>query len=158
MSINNVDIFMTALSIFVTIVSIGCSIWSFCSAKKSKKYKEGILILKDTLDLRSLLSQFLSESEHFMEKTRNKEWYRGIDVNVIISPLSRNLMLFGSIYHLISDSSNLKLKVHKLQNNIQHYDTASDFVRAETNDLITDIVDILHSVIHKTTDETSASL
>ena len=59
---DNINFWLTIIPIVVTVISIVCSIISFKSAKKAKRYKEETLKFKETLDLRSLLNQFMIES------------------------------------------------------------------------------------------------
>lgn len=147
------NLILTIVSILVTIISIGFSIWSFRSAKKSKEYKEQTLQLKDTFDLERLLGIFQAKSRNFQEKTREKNWYKGVDPNHIITPFKDVLSSFGSIYHLIGDADQKKLKqkVHELDQIVFEYDRAVPDDKKKVNVLIREITDILHTEIHKNT-------
>lgn len=56
-------------------------------------------MLKDTMDLKSLNSYFIIESQHFLKQTRSSDWFRGIDVNTVTSPFASVLMSFSASYH-----------------------------------------------------------
>lgn len=103
--IDNINFWLTIISIVVTVISIVCSIISFKSAKKAKRYKEETLKFKETLDLRSLLNQFMIESQNFQNRTRNLNWYKGQDANLVINPFNKVLLSFGEYYHLILNSA-----------------------------------------------------
>lgn len=153
MNIDNLNIILTGISILVTLVSIGFSIWAFNSAKKAEQYKEETLQLRDTFDLEGLLSRFQTESKYFFNNTRRKDWYKGIDINSIISPFKEVLSTFGRIYHLISekDRETLKKKVHDLDQIVFDYDKAKYTDKKKVNVLIREITDILHNEIHSNT-------
>ena len=104
-AIDTLNIILTSISIVVTIVSIFLSIWASSSAKKAKQYKEEVLEFRDVLNLEGLLSGFLTESKYFLDKTRDNNWYKGVDVTSIISPFKQVLFSFGNSYHLISNTS-----------------------------------------------------
>lgn len=141
------------ISICVTIISIGFSIWSFCSAKKAKQYKEETLQFKENIDLKGFLSRFQMESRYFLEKTRNRDWYKGIDVNTVISPFKDVLLNFGQWYHLVKESDVLKKKVYELNDIIQTYDKATSSNKKRVNILIMEITDILQQGIHSNIDK-----
>lgn len=73
MNIDNVNLILTIVSIVVTFISIVCSISSFRFAKKARQYKEETSMLKDTMDLKSLNSNFMIESQHFLKQTRSSD-------------------------------------------------------------------------------------
>ena len=140
---------LTGISIIATGISIIYSCKASKSAKLARQYKEETLHLRDVLDLESLLSRFLAESKYFSDKTRNKDWYRGIDVNYIISPFKDVLSSFGKLYHLVEAKDDLKNKVHILNDLIQTYDRATVSQKTRVNLLILEIGEILQQEIHK---------
>ena len=146
---DSMSFWCTVVSIFVTLLSIGFSICSFISAKKAKQYKEETLQVKGTIELESLHSRFLLESQRFLNNTRRIDWYKGVDENTIISPFSDILLNFGKCYHLVQDATDLKKKVHRLHEIIQIYPTATDLTRKEITGLVIDITDILQSEISR---------
>ena len=70
MNIDNVNLIFTIVSIVVTVISIFCSVLSFKSAKKAKQYKTEACMLKDTIDLKSLTSNFIVESVNHQYSVR----------------------------------------------------------------------------------------
>lgn len=152
----NIDFFnilLTIVSIIVTIVSIICSNSASSSAKAAKQYKEETLQLKDTFDLERLLGRFQIGSKHFQNHTRKKDWYKGIDVNTVISPFTDILSDFGKVYHLMEDHSLLKSKVHSLNEIVQMYSYATNAKKKETVNLIIEITDLLQQELHRNTNK-----
>ena len=147
-SVDNLNIILTAISILVTLVSIGFSIWSFNSAKKAEQYKEETLQLRDTFDLEGLLSRFQTESKYFLNNTRRKDWYKGIDISSIISPFKEVLSTFGRLYHLVNDANTLRNKIHELNELIENYDKANSLQKRTANKLILEVIEILQQEVH----------
>ena len=63
-------VIITAIYVVATII---ICYFNGKSAKAAKKYKEETLKFKETLDLRSLLNQFMLESQNYQNRTR-KIW------------------------------------------------------------------------------------
>lgn len=156
--IDNINFWLTIISIVVTVISIVCSIISFKSAKKAKRYKEETLKFKETLDLRSLLNQFMIESQNFQNRTRNLNWYKGQDANLVINPFNKVLLSFGEYYHLMENVNEIKAKVHSLQDDIQPFIRFTKDVQKEINILITEITEILQEETQKRTSEIITNL
>ena len=151
--IEYINIILTVVSIAATIVSIRYSILSCKSAKAAKKYKEDTLKFKETLDLRSLLNQFMLESQNYQNRTRDINWYKGQDANLVIKPFNKVLLSFGEYYHLIENANEIKEKVHSLQNVIQPYTRFTKVVQKDINNLITGITELLQEETRKRTSE-----
>ena len=151
--IDNINFWLTVISIVVTVISIICSIVSFKSAKKAKRYKEVTLNFKETLDLRSLLNLFMIESQNYQNRTRDLNWYKGQDANLVINPFNKVLMSFGEYYHLMENENEIKEKVHSLQNVIQPYTHFTRGVQKEINILIIEITELLQEETRKRTSE-----
>ena len=151
--IEYINIILTVVSIAATIVSIRYSILSCKSAKAAKKYKEDTLKFKETLDLRSLLNQFMLESQNYQNRTRDLNWYKGQDANLVINPFNKVLLSFGEYYHLMENENEIKAKVHSLQNVIQPYTRFTKDVQKEINNLITGITELLQEETRKRTSE-----
>lgn len=147
-SIDNLNIILTGISILVTLVSIGLSIWSFNSAKKAEQYKKETLQIRDTFDLEGLLSRFQTESKYFLNNTRRKDWYKGIDINSIISPFKEVLSVFGRLYHLVKDANTLRDKVYTLNEIVEIYDKANSHQKRTANQLIFEVIEILQQEVH----------
>ncbi len=148
-TIDTFNTVLTLISVVVTIVSIFFSIWAFSSAKKAKQYKEEVMEFRDVLNLEGLLNRFFIESKYFLNKTRDNNWFKGVDVTSIISPFREVLFSFGKSYHLISNYTTIKDKVHELNEMVQNYDKASSLQRKRANNLILEIADILQQELHK---------
>ena len=151
--IEYINIILTVVSIAATIVSIRYSILSCKSAKAAKKYKEDTLKFKETLDLRSLLNQFMLESQNYQNRTRDLNWYKGQDANLVINPFNKVLLSFGEYYHLIENANEIKEKVHSLQNVIQPYTRFTKVVQKDIKNLITGITELLQEETRKRTSE-----
>lgn len=151
--IDNINFWLTVISIIVTTISVICTIVSSRSAKKAKQYKEETLKFKDTLDLRSLLNQFMIESQNYQNRTRDLNWYKGQDANLVISPYNKVLLSFGEYYHLMENVNEIKEKVHSLQNAIQTYTRFTKDIQKEINNLITGITELLQEETRKRTSE-----
>ena len=123
------------------------------SAKAAKKYKEDTLKFKETLDLRSLLNKFMLESQNYQNRTRDLNWYKGQDANLVINPFNKVLLSFGEYYHLIENANEIKEKVHSLQNVIQPYTRFTKVVQKDINNLITGITELLQEETRKRTSE-----
>lgn len=103
------------------------------------------------LDLENLSSKFLAESKYFLDKTRSNDWYRGIDVNYIISPFKEVLSSFGKLYHLVNVEDDLEYKVHTSNDMIQTYDRATAIQKTTVNSLILETGEILQQETHNNT-------
>ena len=148
---DNVNFWFTVVSIIVTIISIVCSFLSWFFAKEAKQYKEETLTFKESLDLLSLLSKFRNESQKFQDNTREIDWYKGQNANLIISPFNQILLSFGNYYHLMKDAEEIKSKVHSLQKYIQAYSTFTSSTQKKINRLIIDITELLQKEIQNIT-------
>lgn len=93
-------------------------------------------MLKDTIDLKSLTSNFIVESQHFLKLTRSSDWFRGIDVSTVTSPFISVLMSFASSFHLMSNCEEIKFKVHKLTCQVQDYEKLDFKSKKKCQDLI----------------------
>ena len=108
-------------------------------------------MLKDTMDLKSLTSNFMIESQHFLKLTHSSDWFRGIDVNTVTSPFTSVLMSFGASYHLMNNGEAMKPKVRKLTSQVQVYETLDSKAKKKCQDLIFEISDLLQEEIQKCT-------
>lgn len=148
-AVDKLAIVLTCVSIFVTVISIVCSIISSRSAKKANEYKEEILRMSDTLNLEGFTSKFETESNHFLDKTRPRDWYRGVEVNAIISPFKSVIISFGQYYHLITEADALRCKVHELNSIVDHYDMATGEQKRKVVDQILEITEILQDEVRR---------
>ena len=149
--INNVNFWLTIVSIVVTIISIFFSCLSYRHSQNAKRYKEETLKFKEVLDLRSLLEELKLEGQNYQNKTRKLDWYRGQDANSIITAFNKVLLSFGNYYHLLENETDIKDKVHRLQVSIQNYSRFTRDVQRSINDLIIDITELLQGEIQRNT-------
>ena len=108
---------------------------------------------KAPLDLRSLLNQFMLESQNYQNRTRDLNWYKGQDANLVINPFNKVLLSFGEYYHLIENANEIKEKVHSLQNAIQTNTRFTKDIQKGINNLITGITELLQEETRKRTSE-----
>ena len=106
-------------------------------------------MLKDTIDLKSLTSNFIVESQHFLKLTRSSDWFRGIDVSTVTSPFITVLMSFASSFHLMSNSEEIKFKVHKLTCQVQDYEKLDFSTKKKCQDLIFEIAETMQEKVQK---------
>lgn len=106
---------------------------------------------KEPLDLRSLLNQFMLESQNC--QNRKRDWYKSQDANLVISPYNTVLLSFGEYYHLMENVNEIKEKVHSLQNAIQTYTRFTKDIQKGINNLITGITELLQEETRKRTSE-----
>lgn len=133
--------------------SIGCSIWSFISAKKAKSYKDKAKNALSLIETEKLVSQFDNESKKFVNATRNDDWFKGINPNNIISPFSDILSQFNAIYPTLGNPQQLIDLVANVHKNIQVYTKAKDDEKKSTIGNINKISCELHNYFHKFIDE-----
>lgn len=152
--INVANEYLTITSIVVTVISIVMtvvSIWQACRAyryaKQAKKYKDEAFFLVDVLKLDDLCSRFRVESRMFQEKTRLKQWYKGVDINTIISPYASVISDLGEIYHLINKDLHFEEKVNSLNHTIQRIGVGRFEEVSGAHTLILEITNILQQEI-----------
>lgn len=144
-----IDNMATIISIVVTCISIGCSIWSFISAKKAKSYKDKAKAAMNLIDIEKLVTQFDYESKKFVNATRNDDWFKGINPNNIISPFSDILSQFNAIYPTLGNPQQLIDLVSNVHKDIQVYIKANDYEKKSTIGNINKISCELHNYLHK---------
>lgn len=149
--IRDLNFWLTVVSIIVTIISIRSSIWSFRSAKNAEAYKKDVQKVMQTLGLKSITESYYIESSRFQAQTRKADWFKGIDVNTIISPFSDVLAKLGAVYPILNDPQGIKTKVNVLYRHIQQYDKATESTRKDYTNLIIEITNIFQSEIHTKT-------
>ena len=120
-----------------------------------KKYKYETQKLRDAFDLEGLFGRFIVESNIFLDNTRSGDWYRGMDVNVVLLPFREVLESFDSMSHLIGHKEIVLSKIHNIRKIINHYDMATFAERKLVNDLISDVIRFLQREIHFSVRETS---
>lgn len=149
MNMEQLNNILTIVSVIVTIISIACSILSYCSAKDAKQYKEETLQLRNTFDLERFLGRYQVEAKYFQNNTRKTDWYKGVDVNTIISPFTEILSEFGNVYNLMDNPEQLRCKVHSLNEIVQIYSSVNSDKKKEACALIIDITESLQHEVHR---------
>ena len=91
------------------------------------------------------------ESQNYQNRTRDLNWYKGQDANLVINPFNKVLLSFGEYYHLMENVNEIKAKVHSLQDDIQPYIPFTKDVQKEINNLITGITELLQEETRKRT-------
>lgn len=142
---------LTIISSVLTFISIICTIVSILNAKKAHQYKEEVVVLKDTIEVKGIVESFKNARLKFLQETRLDDWFKGIDINLVISPMERTLNDITTIYSLINDSTELKQKVSDVLLAINRYDRCK---KKEKQDIIAELGDIdnlLHEILQKQT-------
>lgn len=143
---------LTIISIITTIISILCFISSRKSAKTAKNYMQEAVLLKGTIDLKTLAYKFDYASNIFQKRTLARDWYRGLDVTHVISPFLEVLKIFSTAYgQFRQNTEGVKSKVHALYELVRQYDRASGGERKECSSLILDLSDILNQQVCNST-------
>lgn len=134
--------------IVATVVSIIITVWY---AHKACQYKKQVLLFRSIFDLEALHSRFQAESNHFLEKTGDTQWYRGTNPSLIISHYTPVLQGFGKIYPLIKDPEALRSKVHSLHAIVRSSGSmkGNSTKNQEAPELIICITDILQQEINR---------
>lgn len=142
---NNLDVVSltcTVISGALTFVSIVLTIITWIFKKKT-------VFLYNTIDLKSVIALFDSESSRFKNRTRSPEWYKGVDPNDVIDPFSDILSKFPSIYSSIKCPAELKGHVDKLNEIIIDYSSVSSETKREATSHISSISEILHDSLQQ---------
>lgn len=149
MNIENINMWLTIVSIICTVASIVFSIISIRNARKAKDYKEKAEKVLFLTDVQTVIAEYENISKDFVFKTRDNQWYKGQDPNDIIKPFNDILMKFSALYPQIDNENELKDKVHLLSSNIINYETVTQKKKKETNNTIYEISELLHKIRYK---------
>lgn len=147
MNIENINMWLTIVSIICTVASIVFSIISIRNARKAKKYKEQVYGVLNTVDIIEVTKKFESVATTFISNTRAEDWYKGKDPENVMKPLITILVKLPSLYELIEESDNLKNCVKTLNNNLIGYEKADTKMRRNTNSLILKIQELLQKAV-----------
>ena len=115
----------TIASTVFTVISIICSIISFRNAKKARQYKDEVVVFNDTIEIKGVLETFKEVRLKFIQETRTDDWYKGKDVNPVISPLEGVLAKIAVVYPIMEDPSVLKEKVKAVSTEIVRFDNSA---------------------------------
>lgn len=122
-----------------------CTILSSIGAYLSFRYKGEIHEKLKSIGVREYYVQFNLLSRDFVNTTRSKKWYKGIDPDKVINPLSNIVNDFGRISVFIADEvkrEKLKGMMKSLHTHIQRYEYPDEQTSVEkeaTNELIVQI-------------------
>ena len=139
---------LTIISTICTAISIVFAIISICQAKKARKYKEEVINFKDALEIKAISETYKEARLKFLQETRADDWYKGKDVNLILSPMESVLAKIDSVYPLMTDSRTLKEKVNMVTSEIRQFDKCSMSSKRKTYDTLIEIGQILQDVLH----------
>lgn len=142
---------LTIISIISTVVSIIFAIVSICQAKKAWQYKEEVINVKDAMEIKAISETYKDARLKFLQETRADDWYKGKDVNPIISPMESALARIDSVFPLMKDSVPLKDMVNEVSSVIRQFDKSTKVSKRKTYDTLGEIGQILQDVLHSQT-------
>ena len=143
------NMWLTVISSVVTVVSIICTIISILSAKKAGDYKDEVIRLKDAIEFKGLAEKYKDIHLRFLQETRADNWFKGKNVNLVVSPMESILASIPSVYPLMSDSYSLKTLVKNVSSSIGQFDKRSTDDRKKTFADLVEIENILQDELHK---------
>lgn len=141
----------TIISIIVTIISIIFSCISIQNAKKAKQYKDEVINLKDAIEIKGITETFKEARLKFLQETRSDDWFRGKDINMVISPMESTLAKLGAVYPLMHDSQKLKDAVKISTKHLRQFDKCTKMEKRYTYDALENIDELLQDLLHKQT-------
>lgn len=155
MNIENINMWLTIISIIVTIISIVCAIISIIQAKNAKKdaeqaktYKDQIKDVLNTVDLMDVSREFARVSQKFISDTTYSDWYKGNDPSRIVDPMREVLFKLPSIYNLVENTYRLKKIIENINSSLMGYEDADQKVRKKISDNIFEIQEILQEAVN----------
>ncbi len=143
----------TIISSILTAVSIVFSCISMHNAKKAKQYKDEVINLKDAIEIKGVSEIFKEARLKFLQETRMDEWYRGKDVNTVISPMESTLAKLDAVYPLMNDAQKLKDAVKTATKHLRQFDKCTKSEKRSTYDALENIGELLQDLLHKQTAE-----
>lgn len=142
---------LTVVSIVVTVISIVCSVISIVNARKAKRYKEDVFDFKNAIEIKGVSETFKEAYLKFVQETRLDDWYRGKDINIVLSPMESTLAKLDAVYPLMADHQKLKERVKIATKNIRQFDRCNKIEKRNTYEALDDIGEILQGLLHKQT-------
>lgn len=142
---------LTIISIICTVVSIIFAIVSICQAKKAWQYKEEVINVKDAMEIKAISETYKDARLKFLQETRADDWYKGKDVNPIISPMESALARIDSVFPLMKDSVPLKDMVNEVSSVIRQFDKCTKTSKRKAYDTLGEIGQLLQDVLHSQT-------
>ena len=136
---------LTLISTLATIISIICSIISIINAKKAKEYKEQVVNMKNAIKINEILEKYKQTRLQFFKETRSSDWYRGKDINLIISPMENILAETNSVLPMMKKTEDLKGKIILVTSEIRQFDKCVRKKKKEICDTLIEIEQILQS-------------
>lgn len=141
----------TIISILLTAVSIVFSCISIHNAKKAKQYKDELISLNAAIEIKGISETFKEMRLKFLQETRLDEWFRGKDVNTVISPMESTLAKLDAVYPLMNDAQKLKDAVKTVTKHLRQFDKCTKSEKRSTYDALENIGEILPDLLHKQT-------
>lgn len=144
---------LTIVSCFFTLVSIICTIISIVNANNAKRYKEDVVNLTKAIEIKGLTTKYKEARLAFLRETRSDNWYKGKNVNAIITPMESILSDIAPVYPLMDDSESLQSLVKTVSARIRKFDECNKDDRKDTFAYLGEIENRLHDTLYKQTEK-----
>lgn len=139
----------TIASTISSIVSIIFAIISINNAKKARQYKEEVVDFKNVIEIKGIAETFKEVRLKFVQETRKDDWFKGKEENLVISPMENVLAKISAVYPIMDDSSELKIKVKTVSENIVQFYNSTKEDKKKTFAEMIEIEIILQEVLHE---------
>lgn len=139
----------TIASTISSIVSIIFAIISLKNAKRARQYKEEVVDFKNIIEIKGIAETFKEARLKFVQETRKDDWFKGKEINLVISPMEGVLANISSVYPFMEDSSELKKIVNNVSDNIVQFYNCTKGNKKKTFAAMIEIEIILREVLHK---------
>lgn len=87
----------------------------------------------------------------FLQETRLDDWFRGKDINTVISPMESTLAKLDAVYPLMHDSQKLKDAVKTTTKLLRQFDKCTKIEKRNTYDALENIGEMLQELLHNQT-------
>lgn len=134
---------LTIISALLTLISIVCSVISIRNAKRARDNKNEVINLKNAIEVKEIAEKYKEAHLKFLQDTRGDNWYKGKNINSVVSPLEDVLATFASVYPLMNDSSDLKRLVNRVLSDISQFDKCSKEEKKNTYTFMGDIENMI---------------
>ena len=116
-----INLIVTIVSIVFTIISIWFSIQAIRAATEAKNVKKQVETILTAISLKEFVQSYNFAKQTFLKETRGRDWFKGKETNLVITPFDDVLSKFSTISPILNDAD-LKYKIHTIKLNIQNYD------------------------------------
>ena len=145
---NTVNLIVTIVSILCTIVSIIYSTKATRSAREAEDIKKKLRLTLNTITLKEFVDSYNNAKQLFLKETRNENWYKGKEANIIITPFDETLAKVTLV-----DSSvcvpEVKERIRELKYAIQEYDKITPKRKKEIIQLMEIIAEDLGAALNQ---------